>query len=301
MLLLPVQYFGTSTRYGLKILHKCGKRIDIKSQKILGVNFYVCISYRKKNGRGPFCSLSLIGLKDKNEIVFNATKNCYIFKYVFSSLAQNLVSKLIPLFKFFTKFKIASNYDNNAILKHFNLKPLETSAEKMLSILKGLNPSKVASIDNLSGIFLKDGADVLAGLISQLYNLSIKLNHFPRSCKIAKVKPPFKKCSETNPQYYCPFWFLLLLSKTIERIVNDQTEEFLSENKILYMFQSAFGKKYSTNICLGHLADKITTGFGKALFTGMILINLQEVFNTIDHQILFNEICRLFQKRNCVV
>ena len=67
--------------------------------------------------------------------------------------------------------------------KKFHLKPLEKSVEKILSILKGLNPFKAAGIDNISCKFLKDGADVLATPISQLCNLSIKLNYFPRSCK----------------------------------------------------------------------------------------------------------------------
>ena len=37
---------------------------------------------------------SNICLKDKNEMVFNATKNCFIFKNYFASLAHNLGSKL---------------------------------------------------------------------------------------------------------------------------------------------------------------------------------------------------------------
>ena len=41
---------------------------------------------------------------------------------------------------------------------HFQL--LETSPEKISSILKGLNPTKVAGIDNLSGKFLNEGAHV---------------------------------------------------------------------------------------------------------------------------------------------
>ena len=125
---------------------------------------------------------SNICLKDKNEIVFNATKNCSIFKNYFTSLAQNLVSKLPPP-NTFTESKIAFYYDNNAVLKNLNFQLLETSSEKILIILKGLNPSKAAGIDNLSGKFLEDGAHVLARPISQLSNLSIKLNSFPRSCK----------------------------------------------------------------------------------------------------------------------
>ena len=39
---------------------------------------------------------SNIYLKDRNEIVFNDTKNFSIFKSFFSDVAQNLVSKLLP-------------------------------------------------------------------------------------------------------------------------------------------------------------------------------------------------------------
>ena len=67
---------------------------------------------------------------------------------------------------------------------------------------------------------------VLARPISQLCNLSIKLNSFPRSCKIAKVKPLFKKGSKKYPQNYCPISLSPLLSKIIERIVHEQTGVF---------------------------------------------------------------------------
>ena len=91
---------------------------------------------------------------------------------------------------------------------------------------------------------------------------------------------------------------LPLLSKIIERIVHDQKEESLSKNKLLYRFQSGFRKNYSTNTCLGHLTDKITTGFKKGLFTGMILIDLQKVFDTIDHQILLKKMKYLGFSKN---
>ena len=95
-----------------------------------------------------------ICLKGKNKIMFNATKNCFIFRNSFSSLAQNLESKLPLSPNIFTESKVASYYDNNAVSKDLNLQFLETNPEKILSILKGLNPSKVASIDNLPGEFL---------------------------------------------------------------------------------------------------------------------------------------------------
>ena len=94
--------------------------------------------------------------------------------------------------------------------KDLNFQLSEMSPEKRLSILKGLNPSKAAGIDDLIDKFLKDGAHVLAQPISQICNLSIKLHSLPRNCEIAKVKPLFKKGSKTNPQNYCPISLLLV-------------------------------------------------------------------------------------------
>ena len=137
-------------------------------------------------------STSNICLKEENEIV-QCHKNCSIFKNYFSSLAQDLISKLPLSPNTFTESKIASYYDNNAVPKNLNFQLLERSPENILSILKGLNISKAAGIENLSGKFLKGGAHVFARSISQFCSLSIKLNSFPRSCKIAKVKSLFKK------------------------------------------------------------------------------------------------------------
>ena len=179
---------------------------------------------------------SKICLKDRNEIVFNNTNNCFISKCVFSNLVQNL-SKLPPTPNVFNESKVASYYDDIKY-KELNFEFSEKiSPEKILNILKGLNPSKAAGFINLSFKFLKDDADILARPISQLYNLSIKLNSFPRSCKIAKVKPLFKKGSKTDPQNYRPISRLPVLSKIIETVIHDQTQELLSKSKILYRFQ----------------------------------------------------------------
>ena len=71
------------------------------------------------------------------------------------------------------------------------------SEETELKLLQDLDENKAAGLDNLLGKFLKDGATVLAKPISQICNLSIKYSIFPSDCKIAKLKPLFKKVSKT--------------------------------------------------------------------------------------------------------
>ena len=53
----------------------------------------------------------------------------------------------------------------------------------ILNILKSTQFSKAAGFDSLFGCFLKDGAKVLAKLISDLGNLSINPEKFPVFCK----------------------------------------------------------------------------------------------------------------------
>ena len=72
------------------------------------------------------------------------------------------------------------------------------------------------------------------------------LGSFPDACKIAKIKPLFKEGSKTDPSNYRPISLLSLLSKAFERVLLDQTEEFLSLNKVLYEDQSGFRKNHST-------------------------------------------------------
>ena len=86
-----------------------------------------------------------------------------------------------------------------------------------------------AGIDNISGRFLKNGADDLAISITHIYNLSIKLSHFRSYIKIVKLKPLNKKGSNTGPKHFRPISLLSIVSKIIRKVVHNQTE--LSEGK----------------------------------------------------------------------
>ena len=156
--------------------------------------------------------------------------------------------------------------------------------------MKPSNICKAAVLDDLSIRFLKDGSRVLSKPISELCNLSIKLGSFPDSCKIAKLKPLLKKGSKTNPSNYRPISLLPLISKIIENMIHEQTSSFLSNNEILYNYQSGFRKNHLTDSCLTFLHDKTLKGFDKGLMTGMILIDLQKAFDTIDHDILLKKL-----------
>ena len=68
---------------------------------------------------------------------------------------------------------------------------------------------------------------------------------------------------------------------------------YLTENKILYRHQSGFRKNHLTDTSLAYLTNKILTGFDSGLLTGMIIIDLQKAFDTINHNILLRKMSAL--------
>ena len=55
-------------------------------------------------------------------------------------------------------------------------------------------------MDQIPAKCLRDGAEVLALSLRNIINLLIKLSIFPEECKIAKLKPIFKKGSGLIPE-----------------------------------------------------------------------------------------------------
>ena len=132
----------------------------------------------------------------------------------------------------------------------------------------------------------RNGAGSLAKPISELCNLSTKLESFPDAYRLTKVKSLFKASSKTEPSNRRTIFLLPLLSKVSEKVVLDQTKEFVNLNEVLQDYQPGFREKHSTDTCLSFLNDKILKGFDDILLTAMILI---EAFDTINHDILLRE------------
>ena len=93
-------------------------------------------------------------------------------------------------------------------LSHNKLNFQTVQPNTMSNLLKSCNVNKAAGIDNVSGRFLKDGADVLGIPITQICNLSIRLCHFPKDCKAGKLKPLYKKGTNTDPKNFRPMSLL---------------------------------------------------------------------------------------------
>ena len=231
---------------------------------------------------------SKICLGNDRNLSFDPKTNAETFMIFFSNLAKNLVNKL-PIAPNRFGLDTVKNYYEKLNLEGKDFSFSNVTEDTVSKLLNNINPSKASGLDNLAGKFLKEGASVLKCPITQICNLSISHSVFPDKCKHAKLKPLFKKGITTDPKNYRPISLLPLISKIIEKIIHDKTLCYLDENKIIYSLQSGFRSHHSTNSCLSYLSTKVLCGFDKGLLTGMILIDLQKAFDTIDHEMLLNK------------
>ena len=93
MLLVQVQQFGTGNRYGLEILHKCGKGVETKIHKVFGATSYVCRSYMGKTGRGAFRPYIL------NRVKVKRAQEARVNQFLFQNVQNNEIFEISKMFK----------------------------------------------------------------------------------------------------------------------------------------------------------------------------------------------------------
>ena len=76
---------------------------------------------------------------------------------------------------------------------------------------------------------------------------------------------------------------LPLISKVIEKFIYDQTSALINSRNLPYNYQSGFCKNHSTDFYFSLFNDQ-------GLMTDMILIDLQKVFDAIDHDNLLQNL-----------
>ena len=228
---------------------------------------------------------SFNAIEENDVLTYDTRSISKIFKYFLSDITKSLLIKLPNSPHKYNLHSVIRYYSSFMISDDFCLS--NTYEEKVLKIMTNIESSKAAGVDKLFGRF--DGTNILVKTSALCY-LSISQGVFLNACKIAKLKPIFKKGKKTDPSNYGPTSLLPSILKIIERVIHDQTNAFLSDEDILYNYQSGFRGNHSTNLCLSFLTDKILKGFDKGLLTGMILIDLQKAFDTIDHEILLQKL-----------
>ena len=207
----------------------------------------------------------------------------------FNSFYTNVASKLVEKLPFcqnvFGRNFVLNYYASKGVIPN-NFALSIVYENTILKYLNKLSDNKATGLDGISSRFVRDSASIITCPLTHIVNLSIIQGSVPDDLKSARVIPLYKKNDKTEVGNYRPVSILSIISKIFERVVYDQVVGYLDDKKLLYSFQSGFRRGFSTETCLIHLSDFIRFNMDKGNLVGMVLLDLQKAFDTVDHGIL---------------
>ena len=167
-----------------------------------------------------------------------------------------------------------------------------TTVGEVRNLLRKLNRRKAAGLDKIPCKLLKVAADIIAPSLTKRYQRSIIYGIFPSEWKLARLTPVFKKGKMNNPCNYRPISVSPTVAKIFEKIVYDQLyNDYLNENNLLTSCQSGFRSLHSTLTALIETTNNWSVNIDDGLLNGVVFIDLQKAFATIDHSILVRKLC----------
>ena len=184
--------------------------------------------------------------------------------------------------------KSFDSYLKNANKNSFFISP--TTEKDVEDILGTRKTHKSVGPGNIPTRILKEFKKYFSKPTSDLINLSFPSGTIPEIIKQAKVISIFKKGDQQNYNNYRPISLLSNINNIIEKLIHKQLYGFLENNNCLYVHQFGFRNNHSTNHALIRITEKITNALDDGKITCGVFLDLQKVFDTVDHQILLSKL-----------
>ena len=218
----------------------------------------------------------IIGILDGNDLLTETVDIVNKFADFFSTIGQNLDSQLPT-----TDYSPLSHINRNP--NSFYICPAtiaETS--KIISNLKAVKTDK----NHMPTTIFKSLNEILCLPLTKIINASFSIGLFPKSLKLARLTPVFKKNDKNVCSNYRQISSLPYLSKIFERLMTNRIINFFNKFKLFSLQQFGFLRKKSTQDAVLDFTEKIYDALNSKQHALSILIDLKSAFDTVNHDIL---------------
>ena len=168
---------------------------------------------------------------------------------------------------------------------------IEVGEEGVRKLLSSINPSKAGGPDGIPARFLKEAANELAPIYTQLFQQSYVTGELPKSWTHAIVAPIFKKGKKSLPVNYRPVSLTAIPCKVFEHILVSKIWLHLNNHNIITTKQHGFrgGLSCETQL-IGALDDwtrVMDWGGGQV---DAIVLDFSKAFDVVPHNRLSSKL-----------
>jgi len=129
--------------------------------------------------------------------------------------------------------------------------------EEVIDLTKSLKGKPTAGDDDIPENLVKQCIQLIKGLLSHIYNLSLTSGVFPNVWKTVKVKPLYKKGNKYDMRNYRPISTIHIFRKLLAGLMYNRIISFLYENEILSEAQNGFRKGKSIDTVVHSFIGRI--------------------------------------------
>ena len=163
---------------------------------------------------------------------------------------------------------------------------IAVSKDRVIKLLKGLNPSKALGPDELHPRILKELATDLGPVFAHLFQQSIDIVEIPKEWSLANICPLFKKCDKSLACNYHPVSLTCVPCNLLEHIVCSNIMAHLDEYKLLSDRQHAFRKGHSCETQLTTVINDWVKILDNRGHVDTFILVFEKAFDRPPHELL---------------
>ena len=160
----------------------------------------------------------------------------------------------------------------------------------VLKLLENLKIHKAPGPDGITPRVLQSLAQVIAPILTCIFNKSYQTGQVPDDWLRANVVPVFKKGNKTDPENCRPLLLTCTCCILMEHIVTSIIMQHATENNILYPFQYGFRSGRSCETQLTGFISDLHNNLQQGKQTDVIVLDMAKAFDKVGHQRLIRKL-----------
>lgn len=201
------------------------------------------------------------------------------------SIVSNIPKSVHNVSYYLNKFKNdrLGKDDCNFSIDHFRV-------EEVYNAIFSLSSSSCLDVYFLNSDILKMAAPFIDEVLTSLFNQCIDDSVFPKCLKLTKVIPVHKKGVKSDYANYRPVSIIPVISKVLERLLNNRIVSYLEKCNLLSCNQYGFRAKRSTVDAITKFMKKCVNGLDDKNKVLGCFYDMSKAFDTISHNVLLDKL-----------